>query len=114
MVADLIYDVGLHDGTDTRHYLDSGFRVVAVEANPASVAAAAAQFAEEIADGRLVIVDSAVGPEVGGVSFWVNDDNSEWSSLIEWEGARYGTNAHVIELECVSFDFSRSTVCLTT
>jgi FkbM family methyltransferase len=100
---DLIYDVGLHEGIDTRHYLNSGFRVVAVEANPTFVTEARIQFADEIADGRLVIVDSAVGPEAGSVSFWVNDENSEWSSIIESEGARDGTPAHVIEVKCVTF-----------
>jgi FkbM family methyltransferase len=104
VLADLIYDVGLHDGTDTRHYLDSGYRVVAVEANPVFVARARDQFADEIAAGQLVIVESAVGPEVGRVLFWVNDDNTEWSSLNEAEGARYGTRAHVIEVDCVRFD----------
>lgn len=104
MDADLIYDVGLHDGSDTRHYLDCGFRVIAVEANPAFVEAGRAQFTQEIADGRLVIVDSAIGAQAGGASFWVNDDNSEWSSLIEWEGTRQGTRTHVITVNCVTFD----------
>ncbi len=31
---DLIFDLGLHEGGDPRFYLDKGFRVVAVEANP--------------------------------------------------------------------------------
>src|SRR5690348_14857053 len=40
----LIYDVGLCDGDDTAFYLAKGFRVVAVEANPALVAAAKQRF----------------------------------------------------------------------
>ena len=37
MIEDLIYDVGMHDGDDTAYYLDKGFQVVAVEANPVLV-----------------------------------------------------------------------------
>ena len=34
----LIYDVGMHNGDDTAYYLRRGFRVVAIEPNPALVA----------------------------------------------------------------------------
>ena len=34
MVPDLIYDVGMHNGSDTAYYLHKGFRVLAIEANP--------------------------------------------------------------------------------
>jgi hypothetical protein len=34
MHPDLIYDLGMHRGGDTQFYLEKGFRVVAVEANP--------------------------------------------------------------------------------
>jgi len=30
----LVYDIGLHDGRDTGHYLREGCRVVAIDANP--------------------------------------------------------------------------------
>lgn len=31
---DLIFDIGMHIGQDTRHYLNKGFNVLAIEANP--------------------------------------------------------------------------------
>ncbi len=30
----LVFDIGAHDGTDSRMYLEQGFRVVAIEPNP--------------------------------------------------------------------------------
>jgi FkbM family methyltransferase len=102
VLADLIYDVGLHDGRDTRHYLDCGFRVVAVEANPALVAAARQEFAEEIASGRLVIVGAAIASKEGMAPFWVNESVTEWSSLDEAEGAREGTRAHAVIVDSVT------------
>ena len=30
----LIFDIGMYDGSDTRYYLNEGFRVLAIEANP--------------------------------------------------------------------------------
>jgi transposase len=35
-----VYDIGLHDGRDTGHYLKQGCRVVALDANPVMCAAA--------------------------------------------------------------------------
>jgi hypothetical protein len=32
--AGLVFDLGMHRGLDTRFYLDKGFSVVALEANP--------------------------------------------------------------------------------
>lgn len=62
---DLIFDIGMYDGADTRYYLDQGYRVVAVEANPNLVSKAQAAFADAIAAGQLNVVHAAVCPESG-------------------------------------------------
>ena len=33
----LIYDIGMYDGSDTRYYLNVGFRVLAIQKNPVLV-----------------------------------------------------------------------------
>ena len=50
---DLIIDIGTNNGDDTAYYLEKGFNVVAVEANPSLCATLASRFAAEIRDGRL-------------------------------------------------------------
>lgn len=77
---DLIFDIGMHAGDDTAHYLQHGKKVVAVEANPELVATAQRRFANELAEGRLIIVNKAVAPEPGQITFWVNKAHPEWSS----------------------------------
>ena len=37
MVKNLVYDVGMNDGSDTLHYLKKGYKVVAIEADPTLV-----------------------------------------------------------------------------
>jgi FkbM family methyltransferase len=78
---DLIIDVGMHRGEDTRFYLAKGFRVAAVEANPALATAARETFAAEITAGRLRIFEAAITETPGTVSLAVADDATEWSSL---------------------------------
>ena len=34
MVNNLIFDIGMHTGEDTRFYLNIGYDVIAIEANP--------------------------------------------------------------------------------
>jgi FkbM family methyltransferase len=107
MTNNLIYDVGMHEGEDTEFYLDRGFDVVGVEANPELVARMRARFAEPISSGRLRIVDKAVAQEVGKVSFAVNRDCSVFSStspvFIERSLAN-GLRMDYIEVDAVPFD----------
>jgi FkbM family methyltransferase len=77
---DLIYDVGLHTGQDTAFYLAKGFRVVAIEAHPELAESARHRFAAELADGRLKILECAVGPREGPLTFYVNERTSVWGT----------------------------------
>lgn len=78
--ADLIFDIGFHRGEDTEFYLKKGFRVVAVEGNPALCAEAREKFAGPLADGRLTLVEKALAREPGPVTFYVNE-SSVWSTI---------------------------------
>lgn len=103
MIPDLIYDVGMHHGNDTAYYLSRGFRVVAVEADPSLVARATKRFASEIADGRVTIVPVALAPEAGSITFWVNEDNDEFSSIDREAGCRNNTRCHAIPVPTKPF-----------
>lgn len=104
---DLIIDVGMHDGADTAFYLAKGFRVVAVEANPALVAAGEERFAQAIDEGRLRIIGAAIAETSGTVELAVSDDMSIWSSLssdfIERNEA-IGTTYRHIEVSAMPFE----------
>lgn len=80
MIPDLIYDVGMHDGEDTAYYLARGYRVVAIEANPAKVDRAREQFAGAVRAGRLVLVSAGVFPVEGTFDFWISEFDF-WSSF---------------------------------
>ena len=103
MVNDLIFDVGLHDGSDTAYYLSKGFRVIGIDANPLFANQAEENFADEIAAGRLTVENVGIGPDEGIIPFWVNDDNSTWSSFEKEKGCRNGTSCHCIDVPCVRF-----------
>jgi FkbM family methyltransferase len=101
-VSALIYDIGLHDGRDTGHYLREGYQVVAIDANPAMCAAAEAQFRDYIRTGQLRIINCGVAECKGQlVEFWVCDDVSEWSSFHRDIASRNGAMHHSIPVECV-------------
>ena len=102
MTPDLIYDVGLHNGTDTAYYLHKGFRVVAIDANPVLVAAAQDRFRTEIANGRLTVLNIGIAEQEGTLSFWVNEANDLQSSFSEERAKRYGP-CHEIPVRCIPF-----------
>jgi FkbM family methyltransferase len=104
---DLIFDVGMHRGEDTQHYLERGFRVVGVEANPVLVEEVAERFAREIAEGRLVVVDAAVAEHAGTVELFASGEVTVWTSLDEdfvWRQTQeWGTWYEPVEVRAVRF-----------
>lgn len=90
--SDLIYDIGLFDGSDTAYYLFRGFKVVAVDANPLMVEQARARFAREIEDHRLKLLNVGISETPGTATFFVSDV-PQWSSFERALASRDGTTA---------------------
>jgi FkbM family methyltransferase len=57
---DLIYDIGMDQCQDTDFYLAKGFRVVAVDANPAVCEMARERYAKQINSGQLTVLNRAI------------------------------------------------------
>lgn len=88
----LIYDVGMNNGDDCAYYLRTGRRVVAIEANPALCSSAALRFADEIAAGRLAILNLGIADAAGSATFYVHRTNSVLSTFVP-AGERIGYTA---------------------
>jgi FkbM family methyltransferase len=82
-IVNLVFDIGMYDGADSRYYLDEGFRVVAVEANPDLVALAREKFAAELASGQLIVVDAAIAESPGEIELSICADDLGSSTLFE-------------------------------
>lgn len=65
----------MHTGEDTARYLELGFDVVAVEANPDLVDAASTTFSDALETGQLKIVNAAISDARGTASFAVAPDH---------------------------------------
>jgi FkbM family methyltransferase len=103
-VNDLVYDVGMHNGDDTAFYLARGFRVIAVEANPAMAAAAGSRFRSEIESKRLTILNVAIAEQRGEAEFWVSEIHSCLSSFDRNLAGRNGEPHHSIMVPCERLD----------
>lgn len=100
MVPDLIFDLGLHRGGDAAFYLEKGYRVVGVEANPRLCDRVRAELGRWIATGRLFIMPFAIAQTFGVRQFYINNFQDDWSSLVESFGVR-GDNFEVIDVPCL-------------
>lgn len=76
----LIFDIGLHLGEDAAYYLQKGFKVIAVDANPACIAKAEKEFKTYINTGQLILVNCAIADFEGITNFHISK-KSIWSSL---------------------------------
>jgi SAM-dependent methyltransferase len=56
----LVFDIGFHRGEDTGYYLHRGYDVIAVDADPEMIAAGDKSFRQEIAAGRLTLLQFAI------------------------------------------------------
>jgi FkbM family methyltransferase len=101
-MAELIVDVGMHDAKDTAYYLEKGYDVLAVDANPEFCADASKRFATEIAAGRLTIRNVGIAESPGELTFWVSSQ-TEWSSFDKDKATRAGTSATAIVVPTVRF-----------
>lgn len=101
--ADLVYDVGMHNGDDTAYYLHRGYRVVAVEANPALAEKARHRFGREIAAGRLEVLNVGIAAADGEAEFYVSDVDV-WSSFDREAAGRWGTRVRAVRVPCRRFD----------
>ena len=96
MEPDLIIDVGVHKGEDTDFYLRKGFRVVGVEANLDLCKTLTRQFSKYLDHGRLRLLNVAVAPEDGPVTFFQNQSVTDWGTTSkEWRARneRKGTQS---------------------
>src|SRR5262249_25717269 len=115
MIADLIYDVGMHDGTDTDFYLKKGFRVVAIESNQELVAAARWLFADAFASCRLTVLNVAISdrdgvatfyrsPEHQGLTFSPTVLSTTDGEIADYYSRRFGAHFETIEVESSRFE----------
>ncbi|MCS3796944.1 FkbM family methyltransferase [Niastella sp. OAS944] len=78
----LIYDIGAHQGDDTGWYLQQGFRVVAVEANPLLAQKLEQQFSQAIGEGKLIVVNTAItGKDNETIPFYISKEDGRSSTL---------------------------------
>ncbi len=90
ILDNLVYDIGLHDGNDTKYYLYKGYNVVAVDANPKFIQQAEKEFKEYIEQGRLTLLNIAISGEEGEVTFNISEDD-HFSSVDTAFASRGGT-----------------------
>jgi FkbM family methyltransferase len=81
MNSAIVYDVGMNNGDDSRYYLDKGYRVVGIDANPDSCRACEIRFAPEIAANRMRVLNTGVGRRSETLDFYVNKRESPISTF---------------------------------
>jgi len=98
----LIFDIGVNEGEDSSFYLEKGFTVVGVEANPVLADRLRQTFRDQITRGQYSLVASGIWSEARSLPFYINLDNDHWSSFDKAYGARDGSKYREHNVECVT------------
>lgn len=88
-MSELIFDVGFHRGEDTRHFLERGYRVVAVDADPRNIEWARSEFAQQLQGGQLLLEHAAVSDTESTIDFYLSK-STVWSSIKSGIAGRMG------------------------
>jgi FkbM family methyltransferase len=97
----LIFDIGMYVGDDTSYYLQKGYKVVAVEANPVLAERNNKAFKKAIDHGQLTIINKGIAETKGNFSFWVNLKNREWSSFYKELATKLDPNVKEIRVDTI-------------
>lgn len=80
MKKEIVFDIGAHGGDDCSVYLELGYRVVAVEANPKLIIDLKERFRKEIEAEDLVVLNYAIANKDNELmDFFINEDSSKSS-----------------------------------
>ncbi len=104
MNNNLIYDVGMNNGDDTRYYLSLCYNVVAIDASPDLIKEAQMTFKKEISEGRLEILNIGIASQEGVLDFYLNKHDSVWNSFDINIGSRGGLGYEIIKVRTNSID----------
>lgn len=103
--SDLIFDIGMHLGEDTEFYLEKGFRVVGIEADPVLCAAVAERLHDHVASSRLIIVNAAIAEQPGRATFYRDPDNSIWGTAEpDWVARNASLGTRIERVERIEVD----------
>jgi len=99
-----VVDIGMNNGNDSKYYLEKGFIVISIEANPELCEAAREKFSLSIREGRLTILNAAIAENNLEQTFYINLNNDHWSSLdLKW-ASRENTNVKKIHIPGMRLD----------
>lgn len=107
MDKNLIIDVGAHLGEDTEYYLKKGFRVIGIEAHPQLYETTKNRLQPYIDDGQLQLLNLAIAPQDGDITFYANLDVSVWGTISQdWvkRNEVFGTNSQGITVKGSTFE----------
>ncbi len=82
MRTPLVIDVGMFDAADTEYYLETGHRVLAIEAHPAYARSAAQRLQSHITAGQLSILNVAISDTDGPVTLNLSASNAGGHSVL--------------------------------
>jgi FkbM family methyltransferase len=103
MNKNLIYDVNVHEGSDSAYYLSLGYRVVGIEASPVMVDLLRKRFSREMATGQFVLLNIGLAATRGRMDFWICDDVSAWSSFNRTIASRKRVRHHSVTVDTQTF-----------
>jgi FkbM family methyltransferase len=101
----VIFDIGAHTGEDTDFYLNKGFKVIGVEANPSLCNGLRKRFHNFQQSGDFILYEKAiVEKELNKVIIYLNEEKDDWSSLLKAVASKDSFAVKEVEVDTVTLE----------
>jgi FkbM family methyltransferase len=101
----IVFDLGVHTGEDADFYLNKGFKVIGVEANPSLCESLRSRFSSFINSNGFVLYDAAIVEDSSEkVKIYLNEEKSDWSSLIETVASKGSYSVNEQEVDTITLE----------
>lgn len=101
----VIFDIGAHTGEDTDFYLNKGFKVIGVEANPNLCKHLRERFAHFEESGNFILHEKAIVEEPLDKTFiYINSQKDDWSSLYREVASKGRDSVEQVEVGTVTLE----------
>ena len=102
MINKTIFDLGFFNGDDTDFYLKKGFRVIAIDANPAMIEAGTIRFSEQLETSQLILLNRAISKCSGDLEFYINSSKPDWSSCNKGMAESDGSQSNIVNVQGIT------------
>lgn len=99
----LIFDIGAYQLDSTKQYLNNGYKIIALDANPEMIEIINNNFKTFIENGKLIVIDKALhDTDNNEIKFYIQNNEKVWCSIYKGIAERLDECSKIITKQTIT------------